>query len=200
MTDKLTYRDILVYTFNGLVGLILISLNFRTCLKPYIWEKEILNSEFLILVLIPICYVIGHVILSVDNLIFMQVINEERRKKMYKSKFKIINIIHCILFSHRIVGIKDKKWKRKCDSFSDACVNIKNNGKYDYANTYYVLSDTFKGLMLVEIITISISIANQDWKYFFLSIGLFTVFYLRARKYSNEYISEIIKQSRLLKK
>jgi hypothetical protein len=196
MNEKLTYRDIVVYTFNGLIGLALISIVYRKELFKYIFLEDIHNEEFLLLLLIPICYLLGHVILSIDNLIFMKILNKNIRRKLLKSKY--FKWLHTILFGHRIVGIRDIKWSEIEGNFSITCTKIRNCGKIELADRYYVLSDSFKGLIIIELVIIVLTINKLDYCYFGISIFLLIIFYLRTKKYSNEYVNEIKRQRNAL--
>ncbi|MEO5776581.1 MAG: hypothetical protein ABIQ27_06730 [Flavobacterium sp.] len=196
MNDKLTYRDLIVYTFNGLIGLVLISLVFREDLKRFLFAEDIHNEGLLLFLSIPICYIIGHVILSIDNLIFMNLFSKKFRQKLSKSKkFKWI---HILIFGDRIVGVRDIKWAKTDGDFNEICVKIRNAGKIEHADRYYVLSDSFKGLVIIELIIILLTIYKLDWYYLVISIFLLLIFYLRAKKYSNEYVNEIKRQKKEL--
>ena len=196
MNDKLTYRDLIVYTFNGLIGLTLIAVIYREQLKQYIFHEDIHNEGLLLFLIIPICYLIGHVILSIDNLIFMKLFSKKARQRLRNNKR--FRWLHNLLFGNRIVGIRDIKWTDTDGDFNEIRAKIKNAEKLEQAERYYVLSDSFKGLVIVEFFVITISFFRNDWYYLGLSIFLLIIFYLRARKYSNEYIIEIKRQKKVL--
>jgi hypothetical protein len=199
MSDKLTYRDILVYALNGLIGLILIGFIYRENIQDYVFEKEIKNSEFIFLILIPFCYLFGHIILSIDNLFFMRILTKKIRTNLLKSEYRFFKWIHCIVFRYRIVGVRDIRWTKENGDFGLICTILRNEGKFGQADRNYILSDFFKGLIIIELFVIIVTAIKSDWCYFFTSIILFVLFYLRARKFSNEYVSEILRQSKLIK-
>jgi hypothetical protein len=198
MSEKLTYRDILVYILNGMISIVLIGFVYRERIYNDFFNKEILNSEFLFFILIPISYLIGHLILSIDNLIFMRLLNKGFREKLINSKCKTPKLINNLIFGYRIVGVKDRKWKKEFGSFELKCADLRNNGKYSHAERSYILSDSFKGLIIIEFIVIILTIQQSDWYYLITSCIILILFYLRAREYSNKYINEIIRQVKLI--
>ena len=198
MSEKLTYRDILVYTLNGMISIVLIGFVYRENIYNYFFNEEIFNSEFIFFMLIPISYLIGHLILSIDNLIFMRFLNKGFREKLINSKCKLQKFIHNLIFGYRIVGAKDRKWQKQYGEFELICAILKNKEKYTQAERFFILSDSFKGLIIIEFIIIILTLQKSDWTYLIVSLIVLFLFYLRAREYSNKYINEIIRQARLI--
>lgn len=201
MNDKLTYRDILVYMLNGLISLVLFGLVYRCQIIYFLSNHKIENSEFILFMLIPFGYLIGHVILSIDNLIFNKILGsfgEFLSKKTKKTdiktntKTRIFRVIHFLIFEYRIRGIKSVSWDEiKDGDFGLFIARLRNENRYEHADRYCILSDSFKGLVIIELLIIGLTIFKSDWIYFSISLFLLILFYLRARKYSSEYIWEI---------
>jgi hypothetical protein len=198
MGDKFTYRDIIVYTLNGLIGSLLLCLIFRDEILNYLLINDIRNSEFIIVLIIPISYLIGHVIMTIDDILFNQIIRKKIRKNLFKSNLRILRFLHNIIFGYRIIGKRDIIWKNENTDFEQICVIIRNKGRYEFADKYFILSDFFKGLVINELLIIAITIIKSDWIYLICSSILLILFYFRARTYSDKYVNEIKYQSRII--
>jgi hypothetical protein len=69
MTEKFTLRDILVYALLGLIVLFF-SYLYYPCEITCIVKDSKDYSDLIVLLLIPLSYLIGHILMSLDDLIF----------------------------------------------------------------------------------------------------------------------------------
>lgn len=186
MTEKFTLRDILVYTLLGLILLFFCYLYF-----PF----EIINtisdskdySDLTVLLLIPCSYLLGHVLMSLDDLIFNGILLRFFPKdNPLKNKFwKFYNFL---FFGYRNIGIRNKE-KITNEIFLKTCDKLISENKYEKAEYYQVMSDLFKGIVLIVFSSIAVDlfyIKLELWKF----ILLLLVWY-RAKMFSAYYVRMI---------
>lgn len=183
MTEKFTLRDILVYTLLGLILLFFCYLYF-----PF----EIINtisdskdySDLTVLLLIPFSYLIGHVLMSLDDLIFNGILLRFFPKdNPLKNKFwKFYNYL---FFGYRNIGIRNKE-EITNEIFLKTCDKLISENKYEKAEYYQVMSDLFKGVFLIVFLSIIadlLYVKLELWKF----ILLILVWY-RAKMFSAYYV------------
>ena len=195
MNSKFSYRDTLVYILNGLIAMILVGINYWDLGLSQILTAKIENLNIAILLAIPLSFLLGHLVLSFDHFLFNVLINKSMRDKLRTGKYKFL---FSLLFGYRIVAYRDNYWKDNPNDYYQICRTLRNKRRYDHASNLYVLSDSFKGFVLVELVTIIISIFSFNYQYAWLNLLFMILFYFRAKKYSKEYVLEIIGQNKLL--
>ena len=90
MTDKYTIKDILVYTTVGIVGFIFLYINDYTFFINYV--NKLKNfSDLSLFLLVPISYVFGHTILTIDCLIYNYLLE-------IPLKYKIVKKLNIFIF------------------------------------------------------------------------------------------------------
>jgi hypothetical protein len=118
MTEKFTLRDILVYTLLGIIVLIF-SYLYYPCEIDSIIKNSKDYSDLTVLLLIPISYLIGHVLMSIDDLIFNSILlrlfpkNNPLKNKFWK-------FYNNLFFGYRNIGIRNKE-EMTNDEFLSAC-------------------------------------------------------------------------------
>lgn len=187
MTDKFTIRDMLVYTFLGFTAIIFYSLyDEKFILNIIVNLKDYTNLS--ILLLIPIFYLIGHIIMSVDDFIFNCIL-----KKLYPKNECLSKYYNLVFFGFRNIGLRNQ-FKINDNDFFKACDKLVANDKdlYAKAEYYQVMSDLFKGILLIIFISCILDITDEKfefWKYI-----LFILLWYRARSFSSYYV-RIIKRN-----
>ncbi len=155
MTDKFTIRDILAYTILGLVGL---SFLYLHCPNPII--KIIISgkdySDLVVLLIIPISYLAGHLIMSVDDIIFNGILYKVMPKDITKIKgcWKFYNFL---FFGYRNMGLRNVE-KIKSDIFIRTCDKLRKENAFGNAEYFQVMSDLFKGVFLVIFTSIMVDL------------------------------------------
>lgn len=82
MTEKFTLRDILVYTLLGLIVLFFTYLYYPFEIGSIIKDSKD-YSDLTVLLLIPISYLIGHILMSLDDVIFNGILVRFFQKKSH---------------------------------------------------------------------------------------------------------------------
>ncbi|MCD8413712.1 hypothetical protein [Tenacibaculum finnmarkense] len=190
MTNKFTIRDFLVYAFVGLSAGILIFIHESEKANEFI--KSIYKfSSFTTIIFVPIFYLLGHLIMGIDDLIFNKLLNLAIGKTEYKKANWICKTYNFIFFGYRNQGIKwteeigNKEFLEKCDYL------IKEN-RYAKAEYYQVMSDLFKGIFLCLLISIIFGLINCEINYW--EIGILFIVWYRARIFSAYYV-RMVKRS-----
>ena len=187
MTDKFTIRDMLVYTFLG----------FTVCLFYYFHDKLFVTdlivktkdySSLSLLLIIPIFYFIGHILMSIDDFIFNGVL-----LKFYPKKFKNTGFwkyYNLVFFGFRNIGLR-RQFNISDEDFFKTTDKLINNNKEIYlkAEYYQVMSDLFKGVLLVIVISCFIDFYNHDIESWKLILIIFI--WYRARSFSSYYVRMI---------
>jgi len=108
MTEKFTLRDILVYSIIGLTAMITFFLYDLESLKSVILETKD-YSDLTVLILIPICYLIGHLVMGIDDMIFNWLLYWPLRKVNFQNTSKLIKVYNFILFGNRNLGVRNSQ-------------------------------------------------------------------------------------------
>lgn len=187
MTDKFTIRDMLVYTFLG----------FTVCLFYYFHNKSFITdliikskdySSLSLLLIIPLFYFIGHILMSIDDFIFNGVL-----LKFYPKKFKnkgFWKYYNLAFFGFRNIGLR-RQFNITDEDFFKTTDKLLNENKEIYlkAEYYQVLSDLFKGVLLIIIISCLVDFYNYNIEYW--KLILIILIWYRARSFSSYYIRMI---------
>jgi len=108
MTEKFTLRDILVYSIIGLTAMITFFLYDLESLKSVILETKD-YSDLTVLILIPICYLIGHLVMGIDDMIFNWLLYWPSRKVNFQNTSKLIKVYNFILFGNRNLSVRNSQ-------------------------------------------------------------------------------------------
>lgn len=182
MIDKFTIRDVFVYTLLGLVGFFFYYLH-NPCNVVNILSVSKGFSDLTILLIIPISYILGHLIMSIDDFVFNGVLVRFMPKENpIKGCWKVYNFI---FFGYRNIGVRNKELISNED-FLKRCDSLIKGGVYDKAEYYQVMSDLFKGCLLIIIFSMildAIDLKIEIWKL----IILFLIWF-RAKTFSSYYV------------
>lgn len=186
MTEKFTLRDILVYTLLGLIFLFFTYLYFPFEIKSTITDSKD-YSDLTILLLIPFSYLLGHLLMSLDDLIFSGILLKFLPKDN-PLKSKRWGVYNFLFFGYRNIGIRNKE-KIKHETFLKTCDKLISENKYDKAEYYQVMSDLFKGVFLIVLISIIIDVFY--WQFEFWKFLLIILVWYRAKMFSAYYVRMI---------
>lgn len=189
MTEKFTLRDILVYTLIGIVFLFFIYLHFPCKIINLVTDSKE-YSDLSILLLIPFAYLLGHLLMSLDDIIFnCLLLRFFPKDNPLKNKFwKLYNFL---FFGYRNIGIRyNENIENKI--FLQTCDKLISEKNYEKADYYQVMSDLFKGIFLIILLSILFDVIHkilEIWKI----IILILVWY-RAKMFSSYYV-RIVKRN-----
>lgn len=189
MTEKFTLRDILVYTLLGLIVFFFTYLYYPYEIVSIIKASKD-YSDLTVLLLIPISYMMGHILMSLDDIIFNAIL-----LRFFPDdnplKNKLWRFYNFLFFGYRNIGIRNKE-KMTNKDFLGACDKLIAENKYDKAEYYQVMSDLLKGVFLILFLSIALDIylrIFELWKF----ILIFFIWY-RARVFSAYYV-RIVKRN-----
>ena len=66
-------------------------------------------SDLTVLILIPICYLIGHLVMGIDDMIFNWLLYWPLRKVNFQNTSKLIKVYNFILFGNRNLGVRNSQ-------------------------------------------------------------------------------------------
>lgn len=186
MTEKFTLRDILVYTLLGLIVLFFSYLYYPFEIGSIIKDSKD-YSDLTVLLLIPISYLIGHILMSLDDVIFNGIlVRFFPKEKPLKNKYwKFYNFL---FFGYRNIGIRNKE-EITNETFLKTCDKLITENKYEKAEYYQVMSDLFKGIVLIIFISIVFDI--YLWRFEFWKLILIFLIWYRAKMFSAYYVRMI---------
>jgi F0F1-type ATP synthase assembly protein I len=183
MTEKFTLRDILVYTLLGLIVLFFSYLHHPFEISSTV--KDLKDySDLTVLLLVPFSYLLGHILMSLDDIIFNGVLLRffPEDNPLKNGYWKFYNFL---FFGYRNIGIRNKE-KITNKEFLETCDKLIAENKYEKAEYYQVMSDLFKGIFLIIFLSIVIDTCNRSfelWKF----ILIFLIWY-RAKMFSAYYV------------
>lgn len=199
MKENFTLRDYLTYTLVGFSFIICFVLHFLEPTLVLIYQMKDL-STLLIFLLIPLCYLIGHIVLTIDCLIYNTRLTRRTLETIYMNKSCCLAQITNFLFSNRIRYVLDYKEINQ-DEFNQQRMNLVLNGMYEKADYYQIMSDLFKGVIIVILLSLFYSICKYsfiDIKTLIHIVMLFITWY-RSRIFTRHYVNFIIDSSKHLK-
>lgn len=150
MDGKFTIRDILVYFMSGFLFLLVFIITY----SDYVYKLLNDHKDYLTLygiISLPTCYIIGHVVHSIDVSIFSAIGNFLKDLHDDK-KNKWTLFLHRLFNGHRIRGILYEYWDKDRDKFVGTVCRCSNHILYNEAKYWSYLNDTFKGYMLIFLI------------------------------------------------
>ena len=189
MTEKFTLRDILVYTLLGLIVLLFVYLRYPFEISSIVNDSKD-YSDLTVLLLIPFSYLLGHLLMSIDDIIFNGLLSRlfPKENPVEKRRWKIYNFV---FFGYRNIGVRNSL-KIKNEDFLKACDKLIAEKSYEKPEYYQVMSDLFKGIFLIIFLSILTDIYYKDiswWKF----IVAFLIWY-RAKMFSAYYV-RMVKRS-----
>jgi hypothetical protein len=184
MTDKFTIRDFLVYSLVGLTAT-LIFYTHEPCKVTTMLNNLIAFSDFAIIIFVPIFYLIGHVIMGIDDIIFNNILYRPIRKKYLKKSNWFWKVYTYLLFGYRNQGLKMSNQISE-DDFLITCDKLIGENIYQKAEYYQVMSDLFKGVFLCLIASIIYRLFNCNYSLWELSLT--AIIWYRARVFSSYYV------------
>lgn len=186
MTDKFTIRDILSYTMLGLIGLIFLYLHKPTQFEEWICKAKD-YSDLVILLIVPLSYIIGHLIMSIDDVIFNGILLRlmPNRDFMHKKKWQLYNFV---FFGYRNIGIRNRQSISNEDFFK-TCDKLRSEDNFSNAEYFQVMSDLFKGILLVILFSIIIDIFEGCFVWWKLLFAFLT--WYRAKSFSAYFVAVI---------
>jgi hypothetical protein len=189
MTDKFTLRDIVVYTLLGIVVLYFFDFYFSSennlILKRFNYES---NKIFILL--FPISYLIGHILMGIDDLIFNGILLRFfPKEKPLKNKFW--QAYNFLFFGYRNIGIRHNL-QIDNNSYFKTCDKLISENKYYKIEYYQIISDLFKGFFLVLISSVFYDIYMGN--FIFWKLGLVLIVWYRARMFST-YLVKMVKRN-----
>ena len=212
MTTNFTFRDFIVYLLTGLTFILCVGLIFRSdlfTLTTTFFTKYDFISDFSFLVtifLIPIIYLLGHSIGTIDTLtlkyyVWLHIKLKDKKNLVPRYFLKVNNLF---FYRHRIVYAIVQHWKFKTtdkafnstDDFWTLCATLQKNNHYSPAEYWYVLNDLFKQVCLVFFISTIISFLHHDMTLVFVFIALTILFFYRATQYAEYFVSTVCRLSK----
>lgn len=184
MTDKFTLRDFLVYSLVGLTA----SLIFYTYEPTLV--KATLNglkdfSDFATIVFVPIFYLIGHIIMGIDDILLNNILYRPIKNRKLKKSNWFWKIYTYLLFGYRNQGLK-KSNEIEDAIFLKTCDQLIAENQYEKAEYYQVMSDLFKGVFICLITSIIYRLFQCNFNAW--EIGLAAIVWYRARAFSSYYV------------
>lgn len=192
MTDKFTIRDFLVYSLVGLTGS-LIFYTYEPC-----WVNSTLKaltdfSDFATIIFVPMFYLIGHIIMGIDDLIFNNILYRPIRNIDIKSSNWFWKGYTYVIFGFRNQGLKKTNGISE-DDFLKTCDKLIGENLYNKAEYYQVMSDLFKGVFLCLITSTIYRLLNLDFNLW--ELGLILIVWYRARIFSSYYVRLIVRNAK----
>ncbi|WP_294288654.1 hypothetical protein [uncultured Chryseobacterium sp.] len=190
MTDKFTIRDILVYTFLGFTAT-LFYYSYDNYFILNLIKKSKDYSSLNIFWIIPSFYLIGHIIMSIDDFVFNYILLKIGRYSNGNRFWKFYNFI---LFGFRNIGLR-KEFNINDIDFFKTCDKLISDKKEIHAKAeyYQVMSDLFKGIFLIIFTSFVFDILHNN-EIIYWKLILSILIWFRARSFSSYYI-KIIKRN-----
>lgn len=196
---SLSYRDLVVYIFTGLLFNLFLWAALWPILPVNFWEYDLQNEVIWSLIAIPVLFLEGHFILAVDRLLFVeipQIISVKYKKERMANKAKAFkecrrdlktncSFLFYLLFGKRITGqitIQDKQSKQKIES------------ENSITDRYYILSDFFKGIGCSAWVALFVALYYCNWCVLFVLLAIIVLSWLRTRFYSSLYVRKVYKK------
>lgn len=210
MNIKYTFRDLIVYLLTGFTCIVLLliarpeylNLMYDTVLIKYLMDNQLL----LVLVLIPILYIVGHVIQIFDLVISFDIAQHLERYKWKAQYTKSKNIFIIIIQGiYAICASSTTEYHYKKRGISHKDFNsmkyqliITNN--YNTAEYYYLLKELFNGLRVFTLLFLFYMLFDYLWLehstcyvIVIIYILLFFLFWIKAYNSAKNFSYEVTK-------
>jgi len=186
MTSKFTIRDFLVYTFVGLTAGILVYFH-KTENANEILKSVSEFSNFATIIFIPIFYLVGHLVMGIDDILFNRILTIPIRNVKFKGANWFWKTYNFVLFGYRNQGLKWVKSIEKKD-FLKKCDILIEKSIYSKPEYFQVMSDLFKGIFLS--LLVSMLVDFNFWK-----LGILFIVWYRARMFSAYYVNMVLRNT-----
>lgn len=195
MTSKFTLRDFLVYSFIGMTAGILICIHHTTKARYFI-ESLYDFSKFSIIILIPISYLTGHLVMGIDDILFNRLLRIPIRKVNHQGAHWYWKAYNFIFFGYRNNGIK---WVEEIhtSTFLEMCDFLVEKKLFDKPEYHQILSDLFKGIVLCLVTSIILGLFRCEL--YFWEIGILSIAWYRARMFSAYFVRMVKRNAKNLK-
>lgn len=189
MTEKFTLRDILVYTLLGMILIFFFYLHFPFEIISIIEDSKE-YSDLTVLLLIPFSYILGHLLMSLDDIIFNGILLRFFPKdKPLKNKYWMF--YNYLFFGYRNIGVRNKE-NINNEDFLETCDKLISEKNYEKSEYYQVMSDLFKGIFLIIVLSILFDLIHKTFE--FWKIIILILIWYRAKMFSSYYV-RMIKRS-----
>lgn len=210
MDIKYTFRDLIVYLLTGFTSMVLFFIARPEHLKlmyDSVLIKYLMDNQFLfILVLIPILYIIGHIIQIFDLIISFDIAQKLERYKWetpYNSSrnifIKIIQGIYALCASSTTEYQYKKRGIAHRD-FNSMKYQLIVTNKYNTAEYYYLLKELFNGLRVFTLLFLLYMLFDYLWlenctcyTVVIIYIVLFFLFWTKAYNSAKNFSYEVTK-------
>ena len=191
MTDKFNIRDFLVYFISGSVFIVSVLLPFydNSELRSLLVLISKLYIELFIFLSIPILYVMGHLINSIDF-----ILNRVGQRKIIKK----IKPIFLILNGHRITYEYEAN-KETADSFWNKVGALQLKNAFSSTEYWLILNDLHKVMHLTFSISMVIAIIYAKYILFVVFLILSILMWYRAKVFAKFFVKNVRRNFDLLK-
>jgi hypothetical protein len=210
MPSNFTFRDLIVYLTAGFCFVFLLFLVYWSDLKYAfsIFKEDVsiikdFSSLFTFLI-IPIIYVIGHLVNGVDYFFMKYHVWVHKKLSKFRKYWLLKNILmlnEVIFYRHRIVYqyvmFTKKKEENKTlfkgiDDFWGFCNTLKNDNKFSTAEYYYVINDMLKAIYMMLVIFGICAIIKTHYSLGTSMVLISPLAYWRAKQYSDFFIKNVV--------
>ena len=189
MYGKVTMRDVFVYLLSGLAFLIaLISADYNWCLSNRYLFASIFkgNTAVITFAILTVLYFAGHIIHSLDTVLYGVAKVVWKRKKSSKGMY----FFYFIIAGHRVSGNINLRNKRS--EFIEQTYNeLELLSKSKHSEYFYIMNDLFKGLTLIALLFVGYTLKDFRIVACFIYLSLLLLFWYRARYYANSFIDTV---------
>jgi len=218
MTTNFTLRDFFVYLLTGLILILSVGFVFQNeifNLSLTFFEKYDFINEFSFLItifLIPVIYILGHLIGSINyNLLKFYVWIHPRLKrsgtKNQRLKLEVLQILQKMLYRQRVVYKIIKIYNPspnnnpidKVEEFWTICASLQVGKIYTHAEYWYVLNELFNSINLIFFISTFLAILHGQWILFSIFFFLTILAFNRAKQYSEHFVKTVIRLSKVMR-
>lgn len=187
LESKLTYRDAIVQTFNGIF--------LNVSLFLFFGEQTALNVEALpstslfLIAFLPICFLEGHLLLALDNILSFTTF-----KKDFKFSFlKKFPRLFLFFYGNRIIGqvlvlFQNNGKSEDIEAFKEFYNKIIRTKDDETSDRYCTLNDFFKGVVLILLFDTIMSLCQLKYIYAVIFLCCLFLSYCRGSKYARLYV------------
>lgn len=209
MDVKYTFRDLIVYLLTGFTCVCLFLLVKSEYIDIALNSKFLKDSDkillFLFTILIPLLYIVGHIIQIFDLIISFYLarpLTKYRWNPQYNSfKYSIFRYLYFFTAASTV----EYHTQKRCishDDFNNQKYTLLIEGKYNSAEYYYLVRELFNGLRIFTFVfTVYLIFSkNTEFLTILIYILLYLIFWLKAYNSAKNYTYEITKVYSVLKK
>lgn len=211
MTTNFTFRDFIVYLLSGLALILSLGLVFRECLFSttvlFFGKYEFIRDfSFLVTIfLIPVIYLIGHLMNTLDYMLlkwFVWLHKRSKSRKIGVLQF-FVKVNEVLFYRHRAAYQIVRHWKRgdanrsfsSTDGFWSLCAKLQVANQYASAEYWSVLNDFFKAVYLTFVIGALVAACNHEWVLALVFTGAGLLSFFRAVQYAEFFVKTVCRLS-----